>query len=292
MTYWPTEVAHRAPVNDFPPAWANAWGDDCYGLWADLMVQGVTQRMRWIEPTVGGGFWMGSTPEERRLPSHPDHQAWAEKTESNPHLVVVERGFWMADTPCTMAFWQAVTGNVLEDDHSGREIRRRPVVNVALDAPEHAMDIRRFLTKLSSKLGLRKADLPSEQQWEYACRADTLTPYWWGNDGAAIWAMKSDLARPLEEAANGLQLLTLLQPNPWGLYDMNGNVNEWCRDLWRNRLVDPGPLEHDTYVVRGAPLIIFPMDNRSARRVWRHAGERRLELGFRFIIHSDCMAQD
>ena len=49
MSYWPADVRHRAPLHDFPPAWASAWGDDRYGLWADWVVGGVTQRLHGIE---------------------------------------------------------------------------------------------------------------------------------------------------------------------------------------------------------------------------------------------------
>lgn len=57
---WAAAELPRAPVGDFPPAWASAWGDDPHGLWADLMVAGIGRRLRWIEP---GGFTMGSSDE-------------------------------------------------------------------------------------------------------------------------------------------------------------------------------------------------------------------------------------
>src|SRR5437868_7305276 len=97
-----TDRARRPP--QFPPAFASAWGDDIYGLWAELEVFTTTgaatlaQRMRWIEP---GSFLMGSVDSE--LERHDD--------EGPQHLVHLSQGFWLADEACTQALWMAVMGN-------------------------------------------------------------------------------------------------------------------------------------------------------------------------------------
>ena len=84
---------------EFPPRWASAWGDDRHGLWADLQVAGVVQRLRWIEP---GEFVMGSDPNS---------DAGSDPDEQPAHRVRLTHGFWLANTACTQALWQAVMGS-------------------------------------------------------------------------------------------------------------------------------------------------------------------------------------
>jgi formylglycine-generating enzyme required for sulfatase activity len=95
---------------------------------------------------------------------------------------------------------------------------RRPVENVSWD------DVMSFLQKLKKLLPPNcEAVLPSESQWEYACRAGTQTEYWWGdapNDVHVNW----------KNQHGGTTSVDRYPPNPWGLYDMHGNVWEWCRD--------------------------------------------------------------
>jgi hypothetical protein len=108
---WPDADRWRAPVGDFPPPWASAWGDDRFGLWADLVINGVTQRMRWIEPSGPEGFLMGAPQAERDAIADKDVRKYANETEHEPRRVLMQQGFWLADTPCTQAFWLAVMGD-------------------------------------------------------------------------------------------------------------------------------------------------------------------------------------
>jgi hypothetical protein len=84
----PQDQLHRAQVNDFLPLWASSWGDDEYGLWADLTITSnnitATQKMRWIELSQEGGFLMGSTKEERNKIKERDIRTWANDKESWP----------------------------------------------------------------------------------------------------------------------------------------------------------------------------------------------------------------
>ena len=93
-------VSPRAPAvaQHAAPAWADDHGEDHFGRYADLSVGGVTQRMRWIRP---GEFLMGSPVDE------PGHSAY----EGPQHRVRISRGFWLADSACTQALWQAVMGS-------------------------------------------------------------------------------------------------------------------------------------------------------------------------------------
>jgi formylglycine-generating enzyme required for sulfatase activity len=88
-------------------------------------------------------------------------------------------------------------------------------------------EAKEFCTKLSAMTG-RTFTLPSEAQWEYACRAGTTTLYSFGDDDALL----GDYAWYLENSENQTHPVGTKSPNPWGLYDMHGNVEEWCLDLW------------------------------------------------------------
>ena len=94
------------------PAWADGWGRDDFGPWVDLRVEKVTQRLRWIPP---GKFWMGSPEDEEGR--YPD--------EGPRHEETIASGFWMFDTPCTQALWEAVMGEnpsrIQRAGSSGRE---------------------------------------------------------------------------------------------------------------------------------------------------------------------------
>ena len=121
------------------------------------------------------------------------------------------------DTPCTQALWEAVMGN----NPSSFKGADRPVERVSWN------DVQTFLNKLSNHLPAEVcATLPSEQQWEYAARAGTNTPYYTGETitkEQANWG--GDETTPVRS----------YPPNPWGLYDMLGNVWEWTSSSWGER---------------------------------------------------------
>ncbi|MEM1182986.1 MAG: formylglycine-generating enzyme family protein, partial [Acidobacteriota bacterium] len=83
----------KHPLSDgYPPSWAHAWGQDRYGIWVEVEVGSVRQRLRWIP---GGVFWMGS----------PVNEDWRYDTDWPIHQVSLRTGFWLADSPCTQEFW-------------------------------------------------------------------------------------------------------------------------------------------------------------------------------------------
>lgn len=287
MSYWPKDVEKRAPLGDFPPAWASGWGDDRYGLWADLVVGDVTQRMRWIEPGMGGGFWMGSPKKERdAIKGKENVRAWANKTETKPRFEAIKRGFWLADTPCTQAFWLAVLifpSQNPSDFKEGVDALRRPVERVPFFFDKDGSGVRDFLSALNRRLPQHRAALPSEEEWEYACRADTLGAYWWGDkpdDSRANWSRNHKGTTPVDH----------YPPNPWGLYDMHGNVGEWTASPWRERLGEAtgsrnfeAPIAN---VVRGGSWVSRPGRARSASRDRGAVGDRSNDRGFRFLLRS------
>ena len=191
--------------------------------------------MRWIRH---GRFTMGSPEDEEGR--------W--EAEGPQHEVTIAQGFWLADTPCTQALWQVVMG----DNPSEFKTPDRPVEQVSFE------DVQTFLERANSHLDGLTLDLPSEAQWEYACRAGTKTatftgdlkilgdanapdldPIAWyaGNSGVGFelengqkitWA--SDFQYP--DLPSGTHAVGKKQPNPWGLEGMLGNVFEWCADTW------------------------------------------------------------
>ena len=208
----------------FPPYFADAWGDDRFGLWAEFTIVtahgSATQRLRWIEP---GSFWMGSPDDE---PERLDR-------EGPRHRVSLTQGFWLADSACTQALWQAAMGN--NPSHFQGDAQR-PVERVSWN------EVQDFLRRLENLLPGCRADLPSEAQWEYACRAGTDTPF---SFGAQIGPEQVNYNGNFPYAAgekglNRTQTVAVksLPPNAWGLYGMHGNVLEWCADGQRAYTAD------------------------------------------------------
>ena len=137
----------------FPPAGASAWGDDPYGLWIEVVIGGPVQRFRWIEP---GEFLMGS----------PEGEAEREEWEGPQHVVRLTKGYWLAETACSQALWEAVMG---ANPSHFKDDPQNPVEQVSWD------DVQTFLGRLNGMVPSLDAGLPSEAQWERACRAGTST---------------------------------------------------------------------------------------------------------------------
>ena len=192
-----------------PSAWANASGDDQYGHYADLNVKGVIQRFRWLKP---GTFLMGSPLSE---PERGDNEF--------QHEVTLTQGFWLADTVCTQALWQTVMGN---NPANFQGDKNNPVEKVSWD------DAQGFIKKLNSLAPGLHLRLPTEAEWEYACRAGTSTRYSFGND---ITKQQVNYDKNVGQTVP----VKSLPANPWGLYEMHGNVWEWCQDWYGSYPAEP-----------------------------------------------------
>lgn len=246
-----------------PPAWASAWGEDEFGVFACFEVGGVEVRMRWIER---GTFTMGSpTNEVGRLD-------W----EGPQHEVTLSHGFWLVDTPCTQDVWSAVMGS----NPSRYKSPRRPVEQVSWE------DVQGFLEKLDEVVPGLEAGLPTEAQWEYACRAGTSTATYAGDlRDERKDDLLDDIAWYGPNPGTGTMDVGLKRPNPWGLYDMLGNVYEWCADLQRQYtnepVTDPEGTRGPERVYRGGSWGGFARYCRAAYRNWNDPGYRHGLLGFR-----------
>nr|VFK57711.1 MAG: Formylglycine-generating enzyme, required for sulfatase activity, contains SUMF1/FGE domain [Candidatus Kentron sp. TUN] len=298
---------------EIKPEWASAIGRDRLGLWAEISLEAgpdnrnasinesITQRLRWIPP---GRFTMGSSESEWVAFPKYDQEKWCHQ-ESPRHQVILTQGYWLFDTPCTQALWETVMG----DNPSRFQSPTRPVDSVSWD------QVSEFIEKLNGRIPNLNFGLPTEAQWEYACRAGSDTATYGGPievlgsnntpvlDAIAWYGGNSGVEFELDNGYDssdwrekqhhhvraGTHPVGKKQANPWGLYDMLGNVWEWCRDgrreYGKGTIVDPiGPMEAgEGRMVRGGSWYYFARYVRAASRLWYLPGVRLDRLGFRCV---------
>ena len=211
------------------------------------------------------------------------------------HEVTLTQGFWLADTTVTQALWQAVMGNnpSLFSDNPNN-----PVEKVSWN------DIQDFIKKLNALILGLQAKLPTEAQWEYACRASTTTPFSFGNN-ITPEQVNYNGNYPYANGKKGLYRekavpVKSLPVNPWGLYEMHGNVWEWCQDAWQEKLpaspvTDPagvagGDQAAFRRVVRGGSWSAHGRHCRSACRYWSEPDDRDNVVGFRLLLGHELRA--
>ncbi|MBT9310820.1 formylglycine-generating enzyme family protein [Leptothoe kymatousa TAU-MAC 1615] len=228
-----------------------------------------------------GEFMMGAAADD------PDG-----RDEERPqHLVKVPQ-FLMGQYPVTQAQWRVVAGfeqveRTLEPDPSKFKGDNRPVEQVSwYEAVE-------FCQRLSAKTG-REYGLPSEAEWEYACRAGTETPY---HVGEKITAEIANIAEPnsREEYQDEHTPVNYFNvANAWGLCDMHGNVLEWCQDHWHGNY-DKAPNDGSAWltdnedsrrVLRGGSWFNSPRHCRSASRYFSTPDDRDIRIGFRVVCRA------
>jgi formylglycine-generating enzyme required for sulfatase activity len=224
----------------------------------------------WIPP---GTFLMGSPPDE----------AEREDNETQHHVTLTE-GFYLGIHPVTQAQWQAVMGN----NPSNFQGEKLPVETVSWE------DCRKFCEKLSRMDGKRYR-LPTEAEWEYACRAGTATPF---NFGDTIDTEQANYAGNYRFGQSKKRFdrqqttpVGSFPPSGWGLFDMHGNVWEWCTDWFgakyykRSPRQNPqGPKHGDRRVLRGGSWGNHDWICRAAYRNTLPPGLRVVNIGFRVVL--------
>ncbi|MEO0444949.1 MAG: formylglycine-generating enzyme family protein [Verrucomicrobiota bacterium] len=242
------------------PKWASEMLHDEYGVRAELEVKGVRFGFRWIRP---GKFLMGSPEdEEGRLDN-----------EGPQHEVTLTKGYWMAETSVTQEQWKVVMG----ENPSRFEGKILPVGQVSWE------DCQEYAKRLNEMAGGLDLKLPTEAEWEYACRAGTTGAL--NVEGAKI----GDLGWYADNSERQSREVGQKESNRWGLYDMLGNVWEWCQDGRRDyrseAVADPaGPLQEGAYhVLRGGSWLNSAQNCRSARRDASRPGGRVDLIGFRLL---------
>ncbi len=206
-----------------------------------------------------GKFTMGSPMDEE---GRADDEA--------RHRGTLTKGFWMAKTEVTQAQWEYVMGNN-PSDHEGGNL---PVECVSW----------KDCQKFCQKLGLA---LPTEAEWEYACRAGSTGPY--AGNG---WLY--DMGWYNGNSGNETHPVGQKMANAWGLHDMHGNVWEWCADWYesgyyaKSAAMDPkGSASGGSRVLRGGCFWTIPQRCRSAFRNWHDPGDRDRYYGFRPVLRED-----
>ncbi len=263
----------RLLPSPFPPPWATAWGEDACGLWLTLGLNGIRQMFRWIRPGI---FFMGSLKEETERIRLPGRETL--------HEVTLTTGFWLADTVVTQEVWQAV----MKNNPSGFTGKQHPVERVSW------YDTQKFFTRLNSLISGLTARLPTEAEWEYACRAGTTSPFFFGRHITPEHINFNGSSPDKEEAKNLYRrrpvAVKSLPCNSWGLYEMHGNVREWCQDYWQEDLtaepvMDPqGPDHGDLRVVRGGSWVCVSGCVRSAFRDRYLPDYSGGSIGFRLAV--------
>jgi sulfatase modifying factor 1 len=232
-----------------------------------------------VEP---GSFIMGS-PETERF----------RDTDENRRPANIVTPYYLQTTEVTLEQWRAVMGRNWIRRHKGSD--DMPVTQVSY------YDCIKYIKRLNKK-GMGVYRLPTDMEWEYACRAGTTTAYSWGDAIDCSKAMygnnkkkDGECIRYLKDrkiATNGPAPVKTFPPNPWGFYDMHGNVWEWCADKYIPHLSDTGtriysPIESDSRIRRGGSWYKYGRYLRSANRTYAHPGSKFNTTGFRLVLEAN-----
>ena len=203
------------------------------------------------------------------------------------HNVTISKPFYLGKYPVTQKLYEAVMGNNPSDCKG----KNNPVECISWN------DAKSFCDKLNKKFALQlpkgyRFDLPTEAQWEYACRAGTTTAL---NNGKDLTSETGSFSN-LDEVAwydknsdSKTHPVGQKKPNAWGIYDMHGNVWEWCRDWYgdypKGHVADPvGPSTDSDRVSRGGSWCNSARFCRSANRYYTYPDRRNDFLGFRLVL--------
>jgi len=229
------------------------------GAQGEELVNSIGMKFRLIQP---GSFIMGSDK--------------GDSDDKPVHKVTLTTGFYIGVYEVTQEEW----GKLMGSTPSHFKGPKNPVESVTWDAAQE------FMRKLSQKENLTYR-LPTEAEWEYACRAGTTTEYYWGDDAGD--RQIGDYAWYDGNSGGTTHPVGQKKPNAWGLYDMSGNVWEWCED-WSSaypadkEAVDPiGAAGGSERVIRGGSWDLYALGCRSALRGGSSPSYRFYALGFRLV---------
>ena len=227
---------------------------------------GASMEFVWIRP---GSFKMGSPSSELGCDGESRHC----QDEGPVHKVEISQGFWLGKYEVTQGQWKAVMGRN-PSEFQGDD--RRPVERVSWH------DAHAFIGRLNDAAGDSLYRLPSEAEWEYACRAGSSARWAERRLGDHAWYRKN--SRYSTQAVGGKS------PNRWGLHDMHGNVSEWVQDWYDENYyassprVDPrGPASGSYRVLRGGHLISSAQYVRSALRYHTPPSNNDGHFGVRLV---------
>ena len=260
-----------------------------------------------LVPIPAGSFQMGAPLQEERwqwmeMPRHPDStrrqpdpnaERQQHETEGPVHTVTLTRDFHLGQHTVTKAQWTAVMGTTPWADKDWvLDHPDSPAVYVSWDditGPDGFLERLNAHLALTGQAAAHQVCLPTEAQWEYACRAGTTTRFYWGLDPDSVRIVDCAWHEGAQEGEYA-HVVGRKRPNPWGLYDMSGNVWEWCRDRYRPYSQEPqrdpvGPT--DSWwrpVLRGGAWHSSPYNCRSAHRHSGYTNAREAWVGFRIAV--------
>jgi formylglycine-generating enzyme required for sulfatase activity len=223
---------------------------------------------------AGGSFQMGWGTDDAKVQDADKLDRW--KEQEKPEHGVTLKDFWIGECEVTQAQWNAV----MKDNPSPFRGDKFPVSNVTWD------ECQKFIRTLNVSLKTLHSEytfrLPSEAEWEYACRAGTTTPF---NTG---FTLSQTQARMGLSASDGPTTVKSSPHNAWGLYDMHGNVSEWCEDTFHMSYKN-GPADGSAWVSanteervrRGGHWFSSPLLCRSASRPDPTVDTATSKIGFR-----------
>ena len=223
-----------------------------------------------------GKFMMGS-PEDEEKRYH----------DETLHQVEITKPFYIGVYEVKRGEWKAIMGTTPWSDHDSFVSEDYPVSFVSWE------DAQEFRRRLSEKEG-KTYRLPTEAEWEYACRAGSTTAYCYGDDASDLdeYAWYEENAR--NSSLGYFYEVGHKQPNKWGLYDMHGNVGEQCQDWYDGDyeaadVVDPiGPPTGDKFVTRGGDWFSDAKYSRSAaRRSYEVGAFAGHNIGFRVVCEAE-----
>ena len=255
-------------------------------LWAALSPISLSGLEKTYTNTLGmtfvmipsGSFIMGSPPEE---PFRGNSEI--------QHRVTISKPFYMQTTEVTVKQWRVIMGRRMLVPQKGLD--NMPVTRVSW------FDCMKFIKRLN-RLGQGTYRLPTEAEWEYAARAGTSTAFSWGDTINCDNAMYGNNSKKNDECQLYIKSRRLpidqpapvksYSPNPWGLYDMHGNVWEWCSDWYgeykKTAETDPtGPESGHMRIRRGGSWFKYGFSCRSANRSTGHPATRYQTTGFRLV---------
>ena len=251
--------------------------------------KGVSMKLILIPP---GTFQMGSGLSATQMAQKYGGKATYYKYEHPQHTVKLTKAFYLGVTEVTQAQWKAVMGTT---PWSGKSWTRNGAHYAASCVSWY--DASSFCGKLSQKAdsstGLKSGKttrLPTEAEWEYACRAGSKTQFCYGDDASQLGRYAWYCENAYEKGEKYPHIVGQKQPNAWGLYDMHGNVYEWCHDWYARKYpsttqTDPkGPASGKSRILRGGSWGDIPGRCRDADRNEPIPDYRSVASGFRVVV--------
>jgi formylglycine-generating enzyme required for sulfatase activity len=239
---------------------------------------GVAAEEKALTVDLGGGVKMEMVliPAGEFMMGSPEKEQGRWANEGLQHKVKITKPFYLGKCEVTQAQWQRGMGN---NPSFFKGTDKLPVENVSWN------DCQEFVKKVSA-MGQGVCRLPTEAEWEYACRAGTTTRFYSGDDDGSL----DRIAWYRDNSGDKTHEVGGKAANAFGLYDMSGNVWEWCSDWYADSYAnaqekDPtGPGTGEFRVLRGGGWSSIPEYCRSARRVGLSPGYRVDFIGFRVAV--------